>query len=124
MSKIGIPVAAKELGKTDFLAKSLGELRIIDNRFHHPQRSKTIAETIDSNDGEWAENGPTMTILDELLEIEKFLWTNSQEDDEILKPKVWEAIQLSRKISGGTPETNKIGRRSAVLSVTSYTLAW
>ena len=63
-------------------------------------------------------------ILDELLEIEKVLWTNSQEDDEILKPKVWEAIQLSRKISGGTPETNKIGRRSAVLSVTSYTLAW
>ena len=119
MSKIGILVAVKELGKTDFLAKSLGELRIIDNRFHHPQRSKTIAETIDSNDGEWAENGPTMTILDELLEIEKFLWTNSQEDDEILKPKVWEAIQLSRKISGGTPETNKIGRRSAVLSVTS-----
>ena len=73
MSKNGIPVAATELGKTDFLAKSLEELRTIDNRFHNPQRSKTILETINSNNGEWPENRPTMSILDELLEIEKFL---------------------------------------------------
>jgi hypothetical protein len=96
MSKQGIPVAAQELGKTDFLAKSLGELRVIDNRFHNPQRSKTILETINTSNGEWPENGPTMSILDKLLEIETFLWINRQESDEILQPKVWEAIQLSR----------------------------
>ena len=124
MSKQVIPVAAQELGKTDFLAKSLEELRVIDNRFHNPQKSKTILETINTSNGEWPENGPTLSILDELLEIETFLWINRQESDQILQPKVWEAIQLSRKISGGKPETNKIGRRSAYYLLQSCTLAW
>ena len=118
MPKNGIPEAAKELGKLDFLATSLGELRTIDNRFHNATRSKTIAETMENNEGEWPENGPTMTILGKLLEIELFLWTNREESDEVLQPKVWEAIELSRKVSGGEPELNSNNRRSAVLSVT------
>ena len=118
MPKNGIPEAAEELGKLDFLATSLGELRTIDNRFHNATRSKTIAETMENNEGEWPENGPTMTILRKLLEIELFLWTNREESDEVLQPKVLEAINLSRKVSGGEPELNSNNRRSAVLAVT------
>ena len=114
----GIPVIVAELGKTDFLAKSLDDLRIIDNRFHNPRRSKTILETINTANGEWPENGPTMKILNELLGIEQFLWENRHESDEILQPKVWEAIKLSREISGGRQETNRSGKKSSALSVT------
>jgi hypothetical protein len=77
-----------------------------------------LSNSISSADGKWPENGPTLTILNELLEIENFLWTNRKESDEVLQPKIWEAIQLSRKISGGKPETNSKNRTSAVSSVT------
>ena len=83
---------------------------MIDNRFYNAQSSKTSLETINTFNGEWPENGQIFLILDELLEIETFLWINRQESDEIFQLKVREAIKLSKKNSGGKRETHSKGR--------------
>ena len=107
-----------EMSKSDFLVKTREELHFVDRRFHIPSRSRSILETIQKADGEWPEGGATMTILDKLLEIEKFLWDNRHKSGEIIQPKVWEAIELSRQISGVPAETNRKNRKSMVVSVT------
>ena len=114
----GIPTTVPEMSKSDFLVKSREELHYVDRRFHIPARCRSIWETIQKADGEWLEGVQTMTLLRELLVLENFLWEYRHESDEILQPKVWEAIRLSRQISGVPSEVNRGNRKSMVVSVT------
>ena len=59
-----------------------------------------------------------MTILEKLLEIEEFLWENRHKSDEIIEPKVWEAIVLSRQISALPAEKTRGGKKALAISVT------
>ena len=114
----GIPSTVPDMSKSDFLVKSREELHYVDRRFHIPARCRSVWETIQKSDEEWLEGSQTMTLLRKLLEIEEFLWENRQESDMILLPKVGEAIELSRQISGVPSELNRRNRKSMVVSVT------
>lgn len=106
------------MAKSDFLVKSKEELHFVDRRFHIPARARSISETIEKTNGEWIEGGQTMTILEKLLEIEEFLWENRHKSDEIIEPKVWEAIVLSRQISALPAEKTRGGKKALAISVT------